>query len=127
MRDAINTSASDEWLFPKSDGTQHPDNINLVNVIRSALRKANKVSGYVHKCRRKGCGYSEEAADDNPRRCPKCQMNLWTVGKVGAPASERASSPSRRDPAQEAKRIRRTTSRGRVRSEAVPNSTRGRS
>jgi integrase len=70
------------WLFPKPDDTQHPENVNLVTVLQAALRKAQIVTGYIHKCRRQGCGYSEEAADGELRRCPKCEMKLWPVGKV---------------------------------------------
>jgi hypothetical protein len=40
------------------------------------------VTGHVHKCRRQGCGHSEEAADGDLRRCPKCNMKLWPVEKV---------------------------------------------
>jgi hypothetical protein len=53
-----------------------------VSILRTALRKAQIVTGYVHKCRRQSCGYSEEAAEGDLRRCPKCKMKLWPVGKV---------------------------------------------
>ena len=81
LQEALDTSPS-QWLFPKADGTQHPENVDLVSVLRSALRKAHIVTGYVHKCRRQGCGHSEEHADGDLRRCPKCNMKLWPVGKV---------------------------------------------
>jgi integrase len=35
------------------------------------------VAGYVHVCRRKGCGHREAAKDADLRRCPKCNMKLW--------------------------------------------------
>jgi integrase len=54
----------------------------LVNVLRATLRRAQIVTGYVHKCRRQGCGHREEAADGDLRRCPKCKFKLWPVGQV---------------------------------------------
>ena len=81
LREALDTSPS-EWLFPRPDGSRHPENVDLVSILRTALRKAEIVTGYVHKCRRQGCGHSEDAADGNLRRCPKCTMKLWPVGKV---------------------------------------------
>jgi integrase len=81
LREAI-TSSPSELLFPKPDGTQHPEGTDLASVIRTALRKARIVTGYVHKCRRKGCGHQEESTDGEIRHCPKCGMKLWPVGKV---------------------------------------------
>ena len=81
LSEAIDTSPS-EWLFPRPDGGRHLEGVDLVSILRTALRKADIVTGYVHKCRRQGCGHSEEAADGNLRRCPKCNMKLWPVGKV---------------------------------------------
>ena len=81
LREAIDTSPS-EWLFPRPDGGRHLEGVDLVSILRTALRKAQIVTGYVHKCRRQGCGHSEEAVDGNLRRCPKCEMKLWPVGKV---------------------------------------------
>jgi len=46
------------------------------------MRRAGIVTGYVHKCRRKGCGHHEPAPDANPRRCPVCQFKLCPVGEV---------------------------------------------
>jgi integrase len=56
--------------------------------VQSTLRAAGLVSGWVHKCRRRGCGYrTEVVADDLERRCPKvgaggkaCGFKLWPVG-----------------------------------------------
>ena len=81
LRTAIASSPSD-LLFPKPDGSQHPEGTDLVSVIRTALRKARIVTGYVHKCRRKGCGHQEESTDGEIRHCPRCGMKLWPVGKV---------------------------------------------
>ncbi len=80
LREALGSPG--EWLFPKADGSQHPENVDLVSIIRTALRKARIVTGFVHKCRRKGCGHQEESADGTQRRCPKCSMKMWPVGKV---------------------------------------------
>jgi hypothetical protein len=78
-----------DWVFAREDGSQHPVGVDLAGVLRAALRKARIVTGYVHKCRRKGCGWreetgvrEEEAARGEPRKCPKCGMKLWVVGKV---------------------------------------------
>jgi integrase len=81
LREAIGASHS-EWVFPRPDGSQHPENVVLVNVLRATLRRAQIVTGYVHKCRRPGCGHREEAEDGNLRRCPKCNYKLWPVGKT---------------------------------------------
>ena len=59
-----------------------PENVVLVNVLRATLRRAQIVTGYVHKCRRPGCGHREETADGDLRRCPECNYKLWPVGKV---------------------------------------------
>jgi integrase len=81
LREAIDASPT-EWVFPRPDGSQHPENVVLVNVLRATLRRAQIVTGYVHKCRRPGCGHREEAADGDLRRCPKCNFKLWPIGKV---------------------------------------------
>ncbi len=81
LREAIGSSPC-EFLFPRPDGTRHPGGTDLVSIIRTALRRARIVIGYVHKCRRKGCGHQEESANGAIRRCPKCGMKLWPVGKV---------------------------------------------
>ena len=78
---ALETSPSD-WVFPRPDGSQNPNNVDLVSILRTALRRAQIVTGYVHKCRRQGCGYSVEATDGELRRCARCNMKLWPVGKV---------------------------------------------
>jgi integrase len=81
LQQAIDSSPSD-LVFARPDGGQHPEGADLVSIIRTALRRARIVTGYVHKCRRQGCGYAEEAADGELRRCPQCNMKLWPVGKV---------------------------------------------
>jgi len=66
LAEALESSPSD-WLFPRPDGGQHPDNVDLVSILRTALRRAQIVTGYVHKCRCKSCGHSEEPADGDQR------------------------------------------------------------
>ncbi|MBC8132070.1 MAG: hypothetical protein H7X95_03740, partial [Deltaproteobacteria bacterium] len=81
LREACDTSPG-EWLFPRPGGGRHLEGVDLVSILRTALRKAQIVTGYVHKCRRQGCGHSEEAIDGNLRRCPKCDMKLWPAVAV---------------------------------------------
>ena len=66
-------------VFPKQDGKQQSANAALHKVLRRALARAGIVVGYDHRCRRKGCGYSENQEHANPGRCPKCNMRLWPV------------------------------------------------
>ena len=49
----------------------------LHRILRRAMGRAGLVSGYRHRCRRKGCGYGEERADAVNSTCPKCSMKLW--------------------------------------------------
>ena len=81
LQAAIDSSTS-ELVFPRPDGGRYSADVDLVSILRTAMRKAGIVEGYVHKCRRKGCGHREEAEDSSLRRCPKCRMKLWPVGKV---------------------------------------------
>jgi hypothetical protein len=73
---AIAASRS-ELVFPGEDGKQRDPETKLDRVLRRALGRAGIANGYIHKCRRKGCGYSEPAGDAVLRRCPKCSMKLW--------------------------------------------------
>jgi predicted Zn-ribbon and HTH transcriptional regulator len=77
LRKAIAASPS-ELVFPDEAGKMLPKHTALEHV----LRRAGIVTGYVHKCRRQGCGHHEAAADANPRRCPKCKFKLFPVGEV---------------------------------------------
>ena len=79
LQAAIEASPS-ELVFPRPDGSRHPAAVDLVSILRTALRRAGIVEGYVHKCRR--CGHSEESREGEVRRCPECKMKLWTVGRV---------------------------------------------
>jgi integrase len=79
LRVAIDASPND-LIFPRPDGSRHLAAVDLVSILRTAMRRAGIVEGYVHKCRR--CGHSEESKDGEARTCPDCNMKLWTVGKV---------------------------------------------
>ena len=77
----MRTSAR-ELVFPAPDGKMFRKSTQLELTLRRAMRKASLVTGYVHKCRRKGCGHQEPTADANPRRCPKCNFKLSAIGQV---------------------------------------------
>jgi integrase len=82
LKRAITASPS-ELVFPNDDGTMLPKHTALELVLRRAMRRAQLVTGYVHKCRRKGCGHQEAAPDASPRRCPgECNFKLFAVGQV---------------------------------------------
>ena len=81
LKRAITASPS-ELVFPDEEGNMLPKHTALEEVLRRAMRRAGIVTGYVHKCRRQGCGHHEPAADANPRRCPKCNFKLFPVGEV---------------------------------------------
>ena len=71
-----------ELVFPGRDGGLLSRRVQLEQVLRRALRRANILTGWRHTCRRKDCGYVVLAPDDEIRRCPRCKMKLWPVGQV---------------------------------------------
>ncbi len=75
--DATIRESPSALVFPRPDGSMHPEDVKLDRVLRRALGRAGVVTGYDHRCRRKGCGYSKEAPDNDPGRCPRCNMRLW--------------------------------------------------
>ncbi len=81
LETAIRRSPSD-LVFPNEDGSMMSEEASLQERLQSALARAGIVTGYTHVCRRKGCGYSEDAADAGLRRCRKCGMKLWPRGRV---------------------------------------------
>jgi len=82
LKKAITASPS-ELVFPNDDGTMLPKHTALEEVLRRAMRRAGLVTGWVHKCRRQGCGHQEAAPDANPRWCPgECKFKLFPVGQV---------------------------------------------
>lgn len=81
LRAAIEASPSD-LVFPDADGSMRPDTVQLQFVLRRALHRAGIVTAWIHRCRRKGCGYAEQHADASARRCPRCNFKLWPAGQV---------------------------------------------
>jgi integrase len=81
LKRAIAASTS-ELVFPAEDGGMLPKHTKIEAVLRRAMRRAGLVTGYVHKCRRQGCGHHEATRDANPRRCSKCSFKLFPVGDV---------------------------------------------
>jgi integrase len=74
---ALQASRS-ELLFPREDGSMQPRDLALDLVLRRAMGRADIVKGYLHCCRRKGCGYRTELVPSKEAgSCPKCEMLLW--------------------------------------------------
>jgi len=69
------------WLFPDREGRMRTPNWKPEKLLRTALRRAGIVTGFMHVCRRKGCGYSQEEKDKTQRACPNCKMKLWPRAK----------------------------------------------
>lgn len=76
LREAINASPS-EYVFPKADGTRQRSDTKLANILRTALKAANLVTGYRYHCRRSGCEFVEELEAKVEISCPRCFMRLW--------------------------------------------------
>jgi integrase len=76
LQEAIAASPSD-LLFPAPDGTMRRRDFKAQAILQRALGRAGIVSGWKLVCRRKGCGYHEEAAEAEAKRCPRCTMRLW--------------------------------------------------
>jgi len=72
------------WLFPDDDGAMRTRTWQPEDILRRALKRAGIVTGYRHKCRRKGCGHEEAHPDAGPRACPRCGFKLWPKGLVRA-------------------------------------------
>ena len=81
LETAIKSSKS-ELVFTGANGEMLSPNLPLEEVLRRALGRAGIVDGYMHVCRKKGCGYSEQAADAELRRCPSHKYRLWPKAQV---------------------------------------------
>jgi integrase len=81
LRSAIDASPSD-LVFPKEDGTMMRPDVDLEGLLRRTLRRAGIVTGWKHKCRKKGCTHVEDAEDAALRRCPVHNHKLWPTAKV---------------------------------------------
>jgi integrase len=76
LEEALHRSPS-PLVFPRPDGSMHSTDLALDEVLRRALGRAGVVTGYEHRCRRKGCGYRKLEPSADGGRCPKCNMKLW--------------------------------------------------
>ena len=74
-------ASKSERVFCRPDGRSYDPSVRhgLVDHLRRALKRAGVVTGYKHKCRRKGCGYVEMRPAAPESRCPKCNMRLWVT------------------------------------------------
>src|SRR5215831_11684243 len=54
---------------------------SLMRVAASTLGllPALHLTAYIHKCRRRNCGYRRREANAEAGRCPRCQMKLWAI------------------------------------------------
>jgi integrase len=83
LRQALACSPKDsDLVFPKDDGRMMRPDVALEDILRRALGRAGIVKGYVHVCRKKGCGHVERAADAAQRRCPVHNHLLWPKADV---------------------------------------------
>jgi len=80
FQQAIAASPSD-LLFPGPDGSMRRRDFKAQAILQRALGRAGIVSGWKLICRRKGCGYREEAEESDEKRCPRCSMLLWPKPK----------------------------------------------
>jgi len=71
-----------EYVFPGPDGRMMSSKNTFEKVLRRALGRAGITNGYVHVCRKKGCGHSEVAEDNELRRCPAHGYRLWPKAQV---------------------------------------------
>jgi integrase len=73
---ALARSPSD-LVFPDASGAQRRRGWRPGQILKRALRKAELVTGWDHKCRKRGCGHVERAPDKVQRRCPHDGRKLW--------------------------------------------------
>ena len=59
-----------------------PKHTKLEEVLRRAMRRAGLVTGYVHKCRRQGCGHREPAPRREPPSLPEVHLQALPGGEV---------------------------------------------
>ena len=65
---------------------------DIDRILRRALRRAGVVTGYEHRCRRKGCGFKKLEPTSDAGRCPKCSI---PAGTSTCPTCAAASASSR--------------------------------
>ncbi len=81
LRSALATTTSD-YVFPGPDGDPLSRHSKLEHILRAALRRAEIVTGYRHRCRAKGCKHAETHLDASLRHCPTHDHKLWPAGIV---------------------------------------------
>ena len=74
---AMNVSDS-ELLFPGAEGKRRSPHFNLKAIVKRTLVCAGLVEKYVLHCRGWTCAYREEASEPVPKRCPRCNLPLWS-------------------------------------------------
>jgi integrase len=73
-------ASSSEFVFPNHDGEMRTKQEKPEKILRTAMRHAGLIEGYLHVCRRckaKGKPFEVRADDAEPRRCEQCGMRLW--------------------------------------------------
>lgn len=80
LKDACARTTS-KWVFPGAGGKMRTEDWDPNGLMRTALKAAGLVEGYLHTCRRCKAGgkeeYSWQHADMEQRRCASCEMRLW--------------------------------------------------
>jgi len=76
LREAVAASSS-ELVFPAPHGGMVRHDFRFADILRRAMARAGIVEGYLHVCRKKGCGHEERAGDSEERKCPAHGMRLW--------------------------------------------------
>jgi hypothetical protein len=74
---AMNDSDS-ELLFPGAQGKPRSPHFNLKAIVKRTLVCAGLVEKYVLRCRGWKCAYREEASEPVSKRCPRCNLPLWS-------------------------------------------------
>jgi len=76
---AMKRSGSD-LVFPRDDGSQRPAGTAMEKVLRRILSRAGLITGYRHICRKcvaNGSAAPTHHSDNERRRCPKCNTQMW--------------------------------------------------
>ena len=74
---AAATKCPGRLLYPRPDGSMHRRDVAADDILRRAMGRAGVVTGYQHRCRRRGCGFNEERHTAEASRCPRCDFALW--------------------------------------------------
>ncbi|MBX7096454.1 MAG: site-specific integrase [Myxococcaceae bacterium] len=79
LQEAIDTSPS-ELVFPDAKGNRQRHDVKLQKVLRKAMVKAGIVTGFLHICRKKKCGFKERRSNGAESQCPRCSKTLFVKG-----------------------------------------------